>query len=136
MKDNQCIFCKLAHGDIPSKTIYEDEKFRVILDLAPASKGHALILPKDHYRNLYDLPEETAAEAMIIAKRMMSLMTEKLNCSGFNLVQNNEEAAGQTVYHFHLHLIPRYSENNHMLTWNSLELTEGELEEIKALIVG
>ena len=104
MKDTNCIFCKIANGEIPSKTLYEDEDFRVILDLGPASKGHALILPKNHYANLYELPEETAGEVMKLAKRMAAQMTERLGCEGFNLVQNNGELAGQTVFHFHMHL--------------------------------
>ena len=108
MKDENCIFCKIANGEIPSKTLYEDDKFRVILDLGPATKGHALILPKDHYKNLYELPEDYAADAIKLAKKMMTQMTEKLGCEGFNLVQNNGELAGQTVFHFHMHMIPRY----------------------------
>ena len=103
-KDN-CIFCKLANGDIPTKTLYEDEMFRVILDLGPATRGHALILPKEHADNLYELPDDTAAKVLVLAKKMVKQMTEKLSCDGFNLVQNNGEAAGQTVNHFHLHLI-------------------------------
>ncbi len=103
MKEENCIFCKIANGEIPSKTLYEDDKFRVILDLGPASKGHALILPKDHYANLYELPDETAGEVMKLAKRMAVQMTERLGCEGFNLVQNNGELAGQTVFHFHMH---------------------------------
>ena len=102
MKDENCIFCKLANGDIPTRTIYEDEKFRVILDASPASRGHALILPKEHYANLYEIPEETAGEAMKLAKRLAGKMTQALGCDGFNLVQNNGETAGQTVFHFHL----------------------------------
>ena len=108
MKDEACIFCKIANGEIPSKTLYEDEKYRVILDLGPAARGHALILPKDHYANLYELPDEACGEVMMLAKKMAVRMTEKLGCSGFNLVQNNGEAAGQTVFHFHVHVIPRY----------------------------
>ena len=119
MKDENCIFCKLANGDIPTRTIYEDEKFRVILDASPASRGHALILPKEHYANLYEIPEETAGEAMKLAKRLAGKMTQALGCDGFNLVQNNGETAGQTVFHFHLHLIPRYKEddNTGVITW-------------------
>ncbi len=107
MSDMNCIFCKIANGEIPSQTLYEDDTFRVILDLGPATKGHALILPKSHYRNLYDLPEETAGEAMKLAKKMAVKMTERLGSEGFNLVQNNGDLAGQTVFHFHMHLIPR-----------------------------
>lgn len=135
MKDDNCIFCKIANGEIPSKTLYEDEKFRVILDLGPAAKGHALILPKSHYANLYEFPEDMAAQAMILAKRMMAKMTDKLNCDGFNLMQNNGETAGQTVFHFHMHLIPRYNNDGQKIGWTPGKPTQDELEEIKNLIV-
>ncbi|MDE5718546.1 MAG: HIT domain-containing protein, partial [Lachnospiraceae bacterium] len=79
-KVDNCIFCKIANGEISAKTLYEDEKFRVILDQGPATKGHALILPKDHYRDLFELPEESAGEVMKLAKRMMIKMREKLGC--------------------------------------------------------
>ncbi|MBR6770421.1 MAG: HIT family protein [Lachnospiraceae bacterium] len=134
MEDINCIFCKIANGEIPSKTLYEDEQFRVILDLNPATRGHALILPKKHHQNLYDLPEETAAQVMKLAKKMTARITEKLNCTGFNLVQNNGEDAGQTVFHFHLHLIPRYKEDGQTLGWNPVEITGEDLEKIKNII--
>lgn len=134
MREKDCIFCKIANGEIPSKTIYEDEKFKVILDVGPATRGHALILPKNHYANLYELPDEAAAKVMLLAKKMAALMTEKLDCDGFNLVQNNGKAAGQTVFHFHLHLIPRYKEDGQTLGWKPLELTQEELENIKNII--
>lgn len=131
MTDNNCIFCKIANGEIPSKTLYEDEEFRVILDLAPATRGHALILPKSHFKNLYELPEETAGKAMKLAKKMAATMTEKLDCDGFNVVQNNNEVAGQTVFHFHMHLIPRYENDNQKIAWNPTEMTQDELEAVK-----
>ena len=131
MKDDNCIFCKIANGEIPSKTIYEDEEFRVILDLGPAAKGHALILPKNHYADLYELPEETASQVMLLAKKMATQMTEKLHCDGFNLVQNNGETAGQTVFHFHMHLIPRYKDDGQTIGWKPGEPSSEELEEIK-----
>lgn len=134
MVDNNCIFCKIANGEIPSKTLYEDEEFRVILDLGPATKGHALILPKSHFKNLYELPEEMAGKVMKLAKKMAAVMTEKLDCDGFNLVQNNNEVAGQTVFHFHMHLIPRYENDNQRITWKPMEPTQDELEEIKKQI--
>lgn len=134
MRDENCIFCKIANGDIPSKTLYEDEEFRVILDLGPATKGHGLILPKEHFKNLYELPEEKAAKVMKLAKRMAATMTEKLSCDGFNLVQNNGEVAGQTVFHFHMHLIPRYKEDGQKIGWEAKAPTQEELEEIKNLI--
>ena len=125
-----CIFCKIAAGEIPSATLYEDEEFRVILDLGPATKGHALILPKHHYANLYEIPEEMAAKAMVLAKRMAAAMTETLGCDGFNIVQNNGEVAGQTVFHFHMHLIPRYQGDGVKLGWKQGTLTDEVKEEI------
>ena len=134
MKNDSCIFCKIANGEIPSKTLYEDEKFRVILDLGPATKGHALILPKDHFANLYELPEEEAKDVIVLAKKMAAKMTEKLGCDGFNLVQNNGEVAGQTVFHFHMHLIPRYENDKAGFGWNQGELTDEAKEELTALL--
>lgn len=136
MTKETCIFCKIIKGEIPSYTIYEDEDFKVILDINPASKGHAIILPKQHAANIYELPEELAAKAMVLAKKLASHMTEKLGCDGFNLIQNNGEVAGQTVFHFHLHLIPRYQDgkNKDLLTWNQLQYREGEAEELTKLL--
>ena len=136
MKNENCIFCKIANGEIPSKTLYEDEEFRVILDLGPAAKGHALIMPKNHYANLYELPEEAAAKAMILAKKMAARMTDRLHCDGFNLMQNNGEVAGQTVFHFHMHLIPRYKDDGQTIGWKPGEPSADELERIKNEITG
>ena len=121
MRDENCIFCKIAAGEIPSATLYEDDDFRVILDLGPASKGHALILPKNHYRNLYDIDDEVASKAILLAKKMITKLTDVLNCDGYNIVQNNEEAAGQTVFHFHMHIIPRYKDDGQVIGWNPQE---------------
>ncbi|HJD02093.1 MAG TPA: HIT family protein [Candidatus Mediterraneibacter excrementavium] len=130
MKDKDCIFCKIAAGEIPSATLYEDDDFRVILDLGPASKGHALILPKEHYRNLYDIDEETLGKAALLAKKMVTKLTDVLGCDGYNVVQNNEPCAGQTVFHFHMHLIPRYEGDNVGLGWPVGELTDEVKNEI------
>lgn len=132
MKDTNCIFCKIIAGEIPSNTIYEDEEFKVILDASPATKGHALILPKEHYADLYEIDEEVAARAMKLAKKLATHMTKVLQCDGFNLVQNNHEIAGQTVFHFHMHLIPRYKDakNDDILKWNHEEFTAEEMKEI------
>lgn len=131
MKQENCIFCKIAAGEIPSATIYEDDDFRVILDIEPASKGHALILPKEHYANLYELSDELAAKALVVAKKVISKMTDIVGCDGYNVVQNNGEAAGQTVFHFHIHLIPRYQEDDVNISWKQGKLTE----EVKAEIL-
>lgn len=130
MKDD-CIFCKLANGVIPTRSIYEDEDFRVIMDAAPATKGHALILPKEHAANIYELPEETAGKAFILAKRMAEHMTQELSCDGFNILQNNGETAGQTVFHFHIHLIPRYREDGQELTMEQHAYPDEEMDRIE-----
>ena len=130
MKNENCIFCKIAAGDIPSATIYEDDDFRVILDIEPASKGHALILPKEHYANLYELPEELAAKALVVAKKVISKMTDIVGCDGYNVLQNNGETAGQTVFHFHMHLIPRYEKDDVTISWKQGTITEELKEEI------
>ena len=124
MKDENCIFCKLAGGEIPTATLYEDEDFRVILDANPAAKGHALIIPKEHYANLYELDDELAGKVLVLAKKMITKLTDILGCDGYNIVQNNGEAAGQTVFHFHMHLIPRFKDDGVGGTWKRGELTE------------
>lgn len=134
MKKTDCIFCKLANGEIPTNSIYEDKDFNVILDMSPATRGHALILPKEHADNIYELPEETAAKVFPLVQKLAKSMTEKLECDGFNIVQNNGEAAGQTVPHFHIHLIPRYREDGQRIAWTPQETTPEELTEVKNLL--
>lgn len=136
MIDENCIFCKLANGIIPTNTVYEDETFRVILDANPATKGHCLILPKNHFKNLYEIDENTAAEAMKLAKRLATHMKTVLKCDGINLLQNNEKAGGQTVFHFHIHVIPRYDspENDANLQWKQQTFSESELKEIVEIL--
>lgn len=132
MRDDNCIFCKIANGEIPSATIYEDEDFRAILDLGPASKGHALLLPKEHYADLFALPDETAEKVLPVAKKIVSRMKDVLGCDGYNLVQNNGECAGQTVFHFHMHMIPRYKDDKVGLGWKMGELSNADRDEILA----
>ena len=117
MKDKDCMFCKIANGEIPSSTVYEDEDFRVILDLGPAAKGHALILPKEHFKDVCELDPTVAAKVLPLGAKIGAAMKKSLGCAGFNLVQNNGEAAGQTVFHFHVHVIPRYEGGPSMVTW-------------------
>lgn len=136
MKDTNCIFCKIANGEIPSAAVYEDDDFRVILDLNPASKGHALILPKEHADDLFSLSEETAKKLLPLAKKLGAAMKEALGCSGLNLVQNNGASAGQTVMHFHLHLIPRYDGGDAMVQWEPHASEPQELAEISEKIKG
>lgn len=134
MRKEDCIFCRIASGEIPSYTLHEDEHFRVILDLGPAARGHGLILPKEHAETLYDLSEETVGEAFVLARRMADRIKEKLDCDGLNLVQNNGAAAGQTVPHFHIHVIPRYKDDGQKINWIPGEPSQEELEAVKRQI--
>ena len=136
MKDNNCIFCKIANGEIPSRTIYENDLFRVILDNGPATEGHALVLPKDHYANLFEIPADTAAEAMKTAQTVAAMLKEKLHADGLNLVQNNGETAGQTVHHFHMHIIPRYKGDGQYILWKPGHPSDQELDAVLGRIKG
>lgn len=131
MRDDNCIFCKLANGEIPTATLYEDEDFRVILDASPASKGHALILPKEHYADLYELDDEVAAKTLVLAKKMVKKLTPILGCDGYNIVQNNKETAGQTVFHFHMHLIPRYEDDDVTIGWKEHSTEDIDMEQLR-----
>ena len=129
MRQDDCIFCKIANGEIPATEICENEGFRVILDLGPASKGHALVLPKEHYRDITELPEKAAGEAFSLAGKVGKAMKQGLGAAGFNIVQNNGTAAGQTVFHFHIHVIPRYEGSPEMVACTP---GKAEAEELKA----
>ena len=136
MKDSACIFCKIAEGEIPSYTIYEDEDFRAFLDLSPAGKGHTLLIPKEHYANIWELDEEISKKLIPTAKKIAKKLQQALGCDGIQLVQNNGTAAGQTVFHFHLHLMPCYEESGAKAVWASNNMTSEELKELAKLITG
>jgi len=127
MKDNNCIFCKIANGEFSSYTLYEDDDFRVIFDINPATKGHALLLPKEHFENLFELDDKIATKALVVAKKVATALSKELGCDGFNLLQNNGEIAGQTIFHFHLHLIPRYKDDSF-----SFSTSHGKIDEEEA----
>ncbi len=130
MKDENCIFCKIANGEIPSTTLYEDEDFRVIFDLSPATNGHCLILPKEHFEDLTKLPAHYASRVLPLAAKIGQAMKDGLHAEGFNIVQNNGEAAGQTVHHFHTHIIPRYGKEEEMVLWKPGTSTPEGLKDV------
>lgn len=130
MKKEDCIFCKIANGEIPSATIFEDRDFRVMLDIGPATRGHVLILTKEHYDNIFEIDAETAGKLFSLASVIARAMKKVLNCDGMNVLQNNGTIAGQTVFHFHLHLIPRYEGDQVQVTWPQGSITEEEKEEL------
>ena len=136
MKKDDCIFCKLANGDIPTNSLYEDDIVKVIFDAGPASDGHVLILPKNHYDDIYSMDEDTAAHIFKVATRIAKAYKQSLDYEGLNIVQNNGEAAGQTVFHFHMHLIPRYENDNAGILWEPGETTPEDMAEVKRLVDG
>ena len=129
-----CIFCKIANGEIPSATIYEDDDFRAILDLGPAAKGHTLVIPKSHSDNLLSVEPDTAAKALKVISKTANAIKEALGCDGINVVQNNGEAAGQTVMHLHFHIIPRYKNDSVNIGWQPMKPSNEELAATAALI--
>lgn len=102
-----CIFCKIIAGQIPSKTIYESVNVKAFLDIFPVSEGHTVVVPKKHYYNLLDMPDKELGPFFEDLKKVAQILKDKLRCDGFNVVQNNFPAAGQVVPHFHYHIIPR-----------------------------
>ena len=134
MKKDDCIFCKIAAGEIPSATVYEDDDFRAILDLGPAAKGHTLVIPKSHSGNLLSVEPDTAAKALKVISKTANAIKEALGCDGINVVQNNGEAAGQTVMHLHFHIIPRYKNDSVNIGWQPMKPSNEELAATAALI--
>jgi histidine triad (HIT) family protein len=125
-----CIFCKIIKGEIPSYKVYENEKVIVILDINPANKGHLLVIPKNHYENIFDIPEDEFLEVMKVVKKLSRIFQDY---DGLNILQNNKEQAGQVVKHLHVHLIPRVKgdENRVFFKWIPQKLSPQEFEEIK-----
>lgn len=135
MREENCIFCKILAGDIPSTTVYEDESFKAILDVSPAARGHVIILPKNHAPNIFELPDEDASKIMIVAKKIASALKAAYQCDGVNILQNNGEAAGQTVFHLHVHVIPRFEGDTVDIGWVNGDMPEDPAaiaDEIKA----
>ncbi|MDR1567782.1 MAG: HIT family protein [Streptococcaceae bacterium] len=125
-----CVFCQIISGEIPSAKIYEDENILAFLDITQTTKGHTLVIPKQHIRNIFEMPEETAATIGRKLPRLAAQIKEKLGASGMNIINNNEAVAYQSVFHAHIHLIPRYSKtddfainfSNHQADYPSHEL--------------
>ena len=123
----ECIFCAIVEGKIPSAKVYEDEHIFAFMDIAPANPGHLLIIPKQHYRNIFDMPAEVGSRIMEAAVPLAAAIRKALNPDGLNLFQSNEAAGFQKVFHFHLHLIPRWEGDPLRLPWKP---SEGDIEEI------
>ena len=127
---DDCIFCRIVSGEIPSMRVYEDEDCIAIMDINPATPGHTLVIPRKHYADLTEMDEETAGKLLMVAKRIGIRQKVALGADGFNVVQNNGRAAGQTVLHFHIHVIPRYAHGPQMVVWEPTQPTTEQLAEI------
>ena len=124
-----CLFCKIIKGEIPCNKIYENDKVFAFLDIAPVNKGHALVIPKEHHKDLLDMPDDILAEVAIISKKVAKAVIEATNADGFNIGKNNGKAAGQVIFHSHMHIIPRF-ENDGFKHWPQGKYEEGEAEKI------
>jgi len=130
---DNCVFCKIVKGEIPAEKIYEDDKVISFMDSFPRQEGHTLIIPKEHFENIFELPEDIASHVLKIGKLVASKIKEKLKCDGLNFVQSNGEAAGQVVMHYHMHILPRYKGRDeggaeHAMTSEIYEYKPGEGE--------
>jgi len=129
-----CVFCKIIEGKIPSYKVYEDEKTLAFLDINPANPGHTLIVPKEHFANMEDAPEEVICAVMKTAKIVGKAIKAGLGVGGYNLMENNDPIAGQIIPHLHFHLIPRLK-NDGLKLWPQKKYNEGEAEEIRDKIL-
>ena len=125
---DSCIFCKIIKGEIPCSTIYEDENVKVILDIAPAAKGHAILLVKQHVANIFELDGKLAGKIFSVVPKIAQALKEELGCEGMNILQNNGVVAGQTVFHLHIHFIPRWKEDAVQIKWTPQSYADGEAQ--------
>ncbi len=128
-----CVFCQIVNGELPTNLVYEDDKVIAILDLAQATKGHTLVLPKKHYDNIYDVDEETLKQMIVVSKKLSKQIVDNMHADGLNIVNNNGDAAGQAIKHIHFHLIPRYNDDDYLIRGQNHEY---DLKEILAQIKG
>ena len=120
---NDCIFCKIINGELPSKTVYEDDLIKVVMNINPSTDGHLLVLPKEHYVNIMDIKEDIVVHSLkVIKDTLYPLLKERLNCQGLTLAENNE--LGQEIKHFHIHLIPRYPEDGADFNYDESKLSD------------
>lgn len=129
-----CIFCKIVKGEIPCSKIYEDDKILAFLDINPVHKGHTLVIPKEHHEGIIDMPDDTLGELAKVAKKLAKAVKKATGVDGFNIVQNNGADAGQDVFHFHLHIIPRLKGDG-LGMWPHQKFPDKEMEEIKEAII-
>ena len=127
----ECIFCKIIRGEIPSKKVYDDKDVLAFLDINPANPGHVLVVPKKHADDITKSDDEDLAKAMKVVKNITASLKERMNAIGVNVVQNNGKHAGQLVAHTHFHVIPRYENDMVIISYQRKQLSDAEMEEIR-----
>ena len=132
--NNDCIFCKIINGQISCSRIYEDKDVLAFLDIAPVSKGHALVVPKQHCKNFIETPHDIICKCVDVIKKIAPAITLATGSEGFNVGVNNGRAAGQVVFHTHFHIIPRIT-NDGLINWTHSSYTAGEMEKVQKLII-
>ena len=125
-----CIFCEILNGDIPSNKVFENDNFIAILDAFPANEGHTLVIPKKHFENIFEIDEEVLKEGYAIAKRIASSIKKSLNIENINILQNNGVLAGQTVNHFHIHVIPRLENDTIVMKSTPISIDNEKIKQI------
>lgn len=125
-----CIFCKILNGEIPSNKVFENDNFIAILDAFPANEGHTLVIPKKHYENIFEIDEDTLKEGYAIAKKIATSIKKSLNVEDINILQNNGTLAGQTVNHFHIHIIPRKENDKVVIKSEQINVDNNRINEI------
>ncbi|MBP3611360.1 MAG: HIT family protein [Lachnospiraceae bacterium] len=131
---DSCIFCKIVKGEIPSSVIYEDDNVKVILDIAPSAKGHAILLVKHHVADIFELDAELAGKIFAVVPKVAAAIKAELGCDGMNILQNNGVEAGQTVFHLHIHFIPRWKDDAVNIKWTPGNYADGEAAALAAAI--
>ncbi len=129
-----CIFCKIINKEIPCYKVYEDDLFLAFLDISQATKGHTLVIPKKHYQNIFELDKNVTNIMLDVIQKIATGIKEATNCEGINIINNNGVAAGQTVFHYHVHIIPRYSNDSMKIEFSSSELSKEEFLELQESI--
>ena len=134
---DECIFCKIVKGEIPSTKLFESESVLSFLDIMPAAKGHALVIPKKHYSTLLDVPHEELKEVMVAVQKVAAaVMSSVESAEGFNVIQSNNEVAGQVIPHVHFHIIPRGKEDNLSFAWEPGKAEQEELAKYAEMVKG
>lgn len=126
-----CVFCKIVKGEIPSSKIYENKKFLAFLDIMPLNKGHTLVIPKEHYETVLNIPQQDLIEMVLVIQKITKALSLAIAPDGYNIFSNNKKAAGQEVPHLHFHIAPRFKNDGHTFKWSQGRYKPGEMDIIK-----